>query len=167
MRKDTGPDEDVLNTSLTENEEVSGESSETEAIQQRKPKKEKVKPAKQQEAYAGDGGEEEEETEENEEEGEEYEGEEEEVEEGEEEEDEEIESILEEQFDAISEKVKNYIMKTSDNQKMKDLVKYGALAALAVYGLRRGGVLRGLVVSTALSYAAKQLVGEKSKTAVA
>lgn len=84
-----------------------------------------------------------------------------------EEEYEEVESFIEEQIDAIGERVKNYIMKSSDTKKMKDLVKYGSLAALAVYGLRRGGLLRGLVISAAVSMAAKHLMAENGKEATA
>lgn len=166
MRRNINPDEDLLNTGTLEKEEVNEETSETEAVQQRQNTKEKAKTSRQQKAYAGGEQEKEEDVEEAEE-GEWEEEEEEETEEEEQVSEEDIDSIIEEKIDAISEKVKNYIMKTSDNQKMKDLVKYGSLAALAIYGLRRGGLLRGLVVSTAVSMAAKHFLGEKGKTAAA
>lgn len=186
MKKDFNPDEQIEYTGPAENEGLNQEGFQTEETQQRKSKKDKQanrgkqnfasaeeenaeatasageEPVEEQWEQGAEGGEEGVEGED------EVEGDEEEEFEGEEdtegeEEDEETPG-LEEQIDAISEKVKNYIM-SSDTKKMKDLVKYGSLAALAVYGLRRGGLLRGLVISAAVSMAAKHLLGEETKEA--
>lgn len=72
------------------------------------------------------------------------------------------------QVEAIAKEVIAYIKKNAQNMglDMKTVAKYAAVAALGIYGIRKGGFLGSILVSAAASIAAKHLLGNSEEEAI-
>jgi hypothetical protein len=72
------------------------------------------------------------------------------------------------QVEAIAKEVIAYIKDNAQNMDidMKTVAKYAAVAALGIYGIRKGGFLGSILVSAAASIAAKHLLGEEAEQTI-
>lgn len=62
--------------------------------------------------------------------------------------------------DEIAKKVMQYIKENTETVDKKALVKYASLAVLSLYGMRKSGLLGGLLVTAAVGVLAKHLLTE-------